>query len=159
MINSIPDKVLFFKQCMYGMNVLRLCLLVFWMILNRVIYYIIKKKSPEISAPSKTLFPFGIVNTIICILNVSAASAGGIILTIKENAYVYCGLDGSTILPYLQELNGIANQIWYLLIIEIFITIITLVFGRLSAKQALQRISFCVASFLPFIICTIPIIW
>lgn len=152
---STLEKVLFFKQTMYGLNVLLFSLVVFWIMLNVLIYRIKKKKSPQLAEPANTLFPTKLVNAVLCVINVAATSAVGILLTIKENAYAYSGLNGK-VLDYLFELNGIAAQIWLLLLIEALITLFLLVFGKLSAKQTLLRLSFCVASFLPFIICTIP---
>lgn len=154
-MKSTSDMVLFFKQSKYGLNVLIFCLVVFWIMLNILIYRIEKKKSPQLAEPANTLFPAKLVNTVLCVLNIAATSAVGILLMIKENEYAHSELN-ARVLDYLIELNNIASQIWRLLLLEIIITVFLLIFGKLSARQTLWRLSFCVASFLPFIICTIP---
>lgn len=155
-MDSAFGNVLFYKQVMCMLNVTRYFLAVFWILMNIVIYIRIKKKSPEIAEPVKTLFPFKAVNTVLCVLNIIASAAVGVLLTIKENAYAYSELNAGQILSYLEELNLIAVQIWWLLILEFVITSALIFFGKLSAKQALQRLSLCTVSFLPFIICTTP---
>lgn len=155
-MSSSFERVLFYKQIEYILNVIRYFLAVFYILINIAIYNTMKKKSPEIAEPVKTLFPFKAVNTVICVLNIFAAALVGILLTIKENVYAYSELSAGQMLPYLQELNNNAAQIWLILILEFVICWVLIFFGRLSAKQALQRMSLCTLSFFPYFICTIP---
>ena len=157
-LNSAPERVLFFKQSLYVLRIVIYFLLALFILCNYIVFRQTAKKAPEISGPVRTLFPAKAVNIFLVVLNSISSAATGILLTIKLDAYADSKTESFQMLDYLEQLNQIASQIWWLLILEFVITVMLFIFGKLSDRQTLQLLCLCLISFLPFIVCTLPFI-